>query len=1203
MSSPPPPRQASTRRPFRRLVELELQRTAPLSAGGEASPPSLEGEDRRPDWLRHPPADLFGLALSGGGIRSATFCLGVLQALDRLGLLPAFHYLSTVSGGGYVGAFWSAWRHRAATGAVEASLFPRRGEDAAEAWPVRRLREFSNFLSPRLGVLSVDTGRLLVAALSAALPSLLATAALLTLVLLLWAGLLVVLFSARGGGVGLVLLLGATLVPLAGFEALWRRRERGEPGVEPPGVAFGRDLAYGVAALLAVALAAGAWRAVWVAWSVTPAVAGLGPGPFLQPGHHTRWPLLFAPALAWLLPAAGLLVFRATGSRFVTSPARMVARAAFDRVTGRLLFLAAAWLVLGGLWWLSLRVGAEVMGKGALGGGLTVTGALFLWARKRIGDALTRRQLEGGVLDRLKPYLPQVLAYAVIGLGVVLLAAVLRPALASGAAGGMNAVAAVAGLAAAIVAATLVFFDPNRMGLHSFYRGRISRAFLGASNPRTRRRRSTEEQEDDDLPLHELRNDGPGPLHLVCCAANDLSPLDPLENLQRGARSATLSPVALCVDDDWRPWAGSSPTLGSAVTASGAAFNSMMGSYSRRLGRGVGFLMAALNLRLGRWIRHPDRTDGPSREWAFPGVLWLKELLGASSTRGGDVHLSDGGHFENLGLYELLRRHCRYILACDCGADPEVAFTDVANVVRLVREDFGIEVEIDLSPLRPGDNGFAGQAMVAGDVHYPDGDTGVLLLLKPTLVGNEPGDILQYRSRNPAFPHESTLDQFYDGAQWESYRRLGEHAVQRAFGFVEQDADLAALRRGAPAAAGTDSDQAGRIDDAPLRRRLAAQAFTRARFDWLPRPPGLARRAAHLAERMASLDGLLVEARRRRMLHQVYRELPALDVAAGQPAAPSEPNALTSDDLVASLELVRRALLFMEEVFHSEELETRYNHPAYLGLVNYFARWCYAPLFRMWWPVLRSLYGSRFTRFMEARFGLESQGGGVDPAEPVVGEVSRLAPRGFALDCWRVDRPTEENESVDGWRMLEYRLRMRHAGRSFTVQAGLLRHLPLDGRGRPWEPGAPGETGAGATAARATAESAVAAEPGPAALLWEAGGFYVPPGLWGMGIGQDFLRRLTLGEGVPESVASLVVRVDRARGSERASRKAVTDLLQMYRTAGFEEAVPSGGGNLLALAAGGRVVVVPVGAPSGEAPAGAHWLVRSLVRAGAPAGA
>ncbi len=162
-----------------------------------------------------------------------------------------------------------------------------------------------------------------------------------------------------------------------------------------------------------------------------------------------------------------------------------------------------------------------------------------------------------------------------------------------------------------------------------------------------------------------------------------------------------------------------------------------------------------------------------------------------------------------------MRRHCRFILLSDCGADPDRAFDDFGNAVRRVREDFGVEIKIDVSPLRPGTGSgerLSRQPMVAGDIYYPptepdgDGDVGILLYVKPTLTGDEPADITQYARRNERFPHETTLDQFYDEAQWESYRRLGEHVVEEA------------LR---PVRAWTGNP---------------AQLFLRARYNWPPLP-------------------------------------------------------------------------------------------------------------------------------------------------------------------------------------------------------------------------------------------------------------------------------------------------------------------------------------------------------------------------------
>ena len=111
---------------------------------------------------RHPKRA--GLCFSGGGIRSATFGLGVLQTLARLQLLNKFDYLSTVSGGGYIGSWLTAWIHRhprGLDGVIEdLRVTPKTG--AAEAPPpVQWLRNYSNYLSPHLGFLSADSWTLL----------------------------------------------------------------------------------------------------------------------------------------------------------------------------------------------------------------------------------------------------------------------------------------------------------------------------------------------------------------------------------------------------------------------------------------------------------------------------------------------------------------------------------------------------------------------------------------------------------------------------------------------------------------------------------------------------------------------------------------------------------------------------------------------------------------------------------------------------------------------------------------------------------------------------------------------------------------------------------------------------------------------------------------------------------------------------------
>ena len=1067
------------------------------------------------NWLVFPPRDIAGLALSGGGIRSATFNLGLLQGLDELGLLKAFDYLSTVSGGGYIGGFWTAWRSRPER--VDGDTFPSALQaNGSEAQEVRHLREFSNFLSPRLGMLSYDTGRMLVASLSSTLPALFAALAMVVLIAIAWLGLTWLLMrpvdaleAERGAAWSAAVLGSVSAATYAGFEIAWRKR-----GEQAP------VLPYALASLAGVALIVLAWLVFFfprfLSW--TPYSVPLPPAPPLCLAPHAslpllcvpasaRWVYLLAPAGAWTFAAFVLLYPRWLSSR-LSGDHLQPGRAAFDRVASRTLFLVAAWVALAALWYIALMlqgaVGANERTATGYGGITALFGIVFAALQKLLSRS---HQTSAGssLLARLRPVLPQLLAYATVALAVVGMMLLILFAAQE------RSESTLMVTALTVTLLVLVFFDPNRIGLHAFYRARIACAYLGASNARGRpsgarhatsadaafaTRSTTEEQPGDDMPINDesLRR-LVRPRHLICCAANDLAPVNPLINLYRGADSAVLSSVAFSIGSEWSLWRKDLhvPTLAAAITASGAAFNSHMGAKSVQLGPAVTFLMTALNLRLGIWLRHPKRWTRRALDWPVGAKLY-REMFGLSRARSRHVLLSDGGHFENMGLYELIRRHCRYVVASDCGMDSDVAFDDFGNLVRKVREDFGVEIDIDLAPLRRGPDGLARQPMVAGDIHYPDGDTGVLLLFKPALVGSEPADISQYSRRNKAFPHETTGDQFYDEAQWESYRRLGRHAAHSAFGRISGSAN------------GGERD--------------AWDVFARARRDWLAIRPGFEQRVERFAVGIAEIDGLLHREDCSTLLRQVYKEIDELDrqtVRRSAPAGAGEgsPRATLPDpkDLASSLHTIRRALLLMEEVYLSENLAAQHNHPLYLGVINYFARWAYAPLFRMWWPLLKSMYSSGFTDFLENRFGLAAVGIGSDAAERVIAGLGKRD-SGFAMSCWTLAAGRAPGE---GEHLVSYELAMQYQNfEPYRVQA-----------------------------------AQVIVRFAERAALWDSRDFYVPPGLWGTGIGGDFLDRL---EHAPTSLFNakyLVVRIELEQG---ASRKARADETQLYRSRGFAEA-------------------------------------------------
>jgi hypothetical protein len=194
---------------------------------------------------------------------------------------------------------------------------------------------------------------------------------------------------------------------------------------------------------------------------------------------------------------------------------------------------------------------------------------------------------------------------------------------------------------------------------------------------------------------------------------------------------------------------------------------------------------------------------------------FLARFPGPASRR---WYLSDGGHFENTACYELIRRRLPLIILCDDGADPEYNFADLANLVRKARTDFCTEITFlddptiwkrfspdiakllgpldDLRPRQPAERlarnampgtapsdgqGFSRKHCAVAKIDYPGDAEGLLLVLKPTLTGDEPADLIEYRSSHSTFPQEPTSQQFFDEAQWESYRKLGETIGAKVF--------------------------------------------------------------------------------------------------------------------------------------------------------------------------------------------------------------------------------------------------------------------------------------------------------------------------------------------------------------------------------------------------------------------------------------
>ncbi|MBF0335991.1 MAG: hypothetical protein HQL40_20540 [Alphaproteobacteria bacterium] len=274
-----------------------------------------------------------------------------------------------------------------------------------------------------------------------------------------------------------------------------------------------------------------------------------------------------------------------------------------------------------------------------------------------------------------------------------------------------------------------------------------------------------------------------GPYHLI--NANVVLPnSNDIRYRGRAGDNFLLSPLACGSDATGRVWTrdfatgGQGVSLPSAIAISGAAVNAHTGGTSSPTrSRALGLLMAMFGLQLGVWVTNP-RHKMVSRVWPndiYPG---LRGVVGTGMDENAPmVMLSDGGHFENLGLYELFRRKLDLIVVSDAGCDPKFSFADLGDAIEKARVDFGIQVTFaDATPLADlvsDASTMARRGFAVATILYPGKPDGRLFYLKPTLTKDLPADLYAYRAANAAFPHESTADQFFDEAQFEAYRELG----------------------------------------------------------------------------------------------------------------------------------------------------------------------------------------------------------------------------------------------------------------------------------------------------------------------------------------------------------------------------------------------------------------------------------------------
>ncbi len=854
-----------------------------------------------------------GFGLSGGGIRSATFTLGFFQALARAGLLRHVDYLSTVSGGGYFGAFLGQLfrRPEVVTGVddVEAILAGQpssRPDSANDIERTRRgilsyLRENGRYLSPR------GTGDLLLGAavLLRNLVSVHLVLAMFVLLALLLAQLAYLPIAPAVAGTATTI----TAWPLSPYLYL---------------------------AGLTVVFAA--WPTGWAYWLIghprsvprREFIANLGPPVLLlllslaalavgATGVDNATALLLGGTAGSLVAATVLLIFlftdrallrlveSGTGSGEDESAVHVAAaRSGVSRAFLRALSVAAALLLLG----LVDTAGGLLAGWSA---DEAATGQLTALAATLAGILAGAQRLIARIVPETheRPAIPLAVAALLLALGLLSVYLVIMAALAHGLTGARgvlitgDAAEARSGFAfgAVLILTVLVacFGNSmaflNRSGHHALYMARLTRAYLGASNPRRHGGADStvlRVQPGDNTSLqayHRLAADetndrarAAAPLHLVNVTVNEtIDGHSQIQQRDRGGTTLAFGPCSLSVgirhhavfapgsahvpdspvsvfpdnatdpgyrvfayarEDDADPaYTGEPLSLGNITAISGAAVSTGLGS---RTSLAMSVLIGLANVRLGYWWDSgvdPDNRpcDGrPRAGWrrmftrALPVYSFLLgELLARfRGTAWRHWYLSDGGHFENLGGYELIRRRLPLIVLVDAEADPDGTFDGLAGLIRKARTDFGADIRFldetaltDMGlarrfgpleqlrhtrPLTDARNGARkGHTAALCERHFAlarvryradDGeapDEGWLVYVKPTLTGAEPADLIEYLHRHPAFPHEPTSDQFFGESQWESYRMLGEHLAGQlcAKGAADGAWDFAELLR------------------------------------------------------------------------------------------------------------------------------------------------------------------------------------------------------------------------------------------------------------------------------------------------------------------------------------------------------------------------------------------------------------------------
>ena len=549
------------------------------------------------------------------------------------------------------------------------------------------------------------------------------------------------------------------------------------------------------------------WRPMtWIAALTSGAVAGLGiwwfaTGPFARPlAHGEVFASLAAPLIVGMFAGSGALFIGMASGETTDDDREWWSRFGAWMFITIAAWLAASLLVFGGpalvrraLAWIGTTASSHNAGKVFLTIVTGISGAIAARTNRESKTGPGVIPLWRRVTFALAA--PTFVVLLLVGLASINLSLLewfdrlaFLPEYEHPDGGGLPEIAF---LLASLVLAGLLMglaIAVNKFSLHGMYRNRLIRAFLGAARPTSARRPNlfTGFDPRDNIFLHELATT-PRPLHVVNIALN-LVAGKRLAWQERKAASFTVSPLmAGNAILGYRPIAeyggATGMSLGTAITISGAAASPNMGYHSSPA---MTFLLTLFNARLGAWLGNPGKAGRSTWQKSDPllgAAPLLREMFGRTTDDNPYVYLSDGGHFENLGVYEMVARRCRYIVVSDAGCDAKYAFEDLGNAIRKIRIDFGITIDFpDGIAIDAAHAGQGNRHTAIGVIRYSAVDEtvadGVLLYLKATLSGDEPVDVRNYAAGHPEFPHETTANQWFGESQFESYRTLGLHTVE-----------------------------------------------------------------------------------------------------------------------------------------------------------------------------------------------------------------------------------------------------------------------------------------------------------------------------------------------------------------------------------------------------------------------------------------